>query len=151
MNPYTYEMRHPRRKREDLRSYIRRIITTECRSDLPGVADDMIDEALSYYRACVADHVREETQKEAESELSRMRAHEQATSQRLEVALAEVARLRSLMPSSVSVREAEEARLGAFRLAREKAATLVEWPPGNPTPASEEIRAMKEPKPKWTK
>jgi hypothetical protein len=151
MNPYTFEMRHPRLKREDLRSYIRRIITTECKSDLPGVAEDMIDEALAYYRIAVADHVREETQREAESEISRTRAHEKATIQRLEVALAEVARLRSLMPSSVSVREAEEARLGAFRLAREKAATLVEWPPGCPTNASEEIRAMKEPKPKWTK
>lgn len=151
MSHYTFEMRHPRQKREDLRSYIRRVITKECKSDLPGVAEDMIDDALSYYRACVADHVREETQREGESEISRMRAHEEATSQRLDVALKEVARLRSLMPNSISVREAEEARLGAFRLAREKAATLVEWPPGNPTPASEEIRAMREPKPKWAK
>lgn len=151
MNPYQFEIRHPRQKREDLRSYIRRIITTECRSDLPGVADDMIDEALAYYRTCIVHHVREETQREAESEMSRLRAHEEATSQRLEVALAEVVRLRSLMPSSVSVREAEDGRLGGFRLAREKAACLAEGPDGEPTNLSEAIRSMKEPKPKWTK
>ncbi|WP_455918836.1 hypothetical protein [Ensifer canadensis] len=46
---------------------------------------------------------------------------------------------------------AEEARLGAFRLAREKAALLAEWPRGNPTMMSEDIRDIPDPKPKFTK
>jgi hypothetical protein len=46
---------------------------------------------------------------------------------------------------------AEEDRLAAFRLAREKAAILMEFPPGQPTSASEDIRAIPEPKPKWSK
>ncbi|MDW9463729.1 hypothetical protein GOA57_28230 [Sinorhizobium meliloti] len=46
---------------------------------------------------------------------------------------------------------AEEARLGAFRLAREKAALLMEFPGGVINQASEDIRDIPDPKPKWSK
>ncbi|HEV7305224.1 hypothetical protein [Ensifer sp.] len=46
---------------------------------------------------------------------------------------------------------AEEARLRAFRLAREKAALLMEFPPGILNQASEDIRDIPDPKPKWSK
>lgn len=46
---------------------------------------------------------------------------------------------------------AEEARLGAFRLAREKAALLMEFPGGLINQASEDIRDIPDPKPKWSK
>ncbi|WP_075289029.1 hypothetical protein [Pararhizobium arenae] len=46
---------------------------------------------------------------------------------------------------------AEEARVGAFHLAREKAALLFEAKGGVPTMASEAIRAIPDPKPKFTK
>jgi hypothetical protein len=45
---------------------------------------------------------------------------------------------------------AEEARLASFCLAREKAALLMEFPAGVPNQASEDIRAIPDPKPKWT-
>lgn len=46
---------------------------------------------------------------------------------------------------------AEEARLAAFRLAREKAALLMEFPGGVINQASEDIRDIPDPKPKWSK
>ncbi|PDS68482.1 hypothetical protein [Rhizobium phaseoli] len=47
---------------------------------------------------------------------------------------------------------AEEARLSAFRLAREEAAILMEGKDGEPTAQSEAIREkVKDPKPRWTR
>jgi len=46
--------------------------------------------------------------------------------------------------------EAEGGRLSSFRLAREKAARLMEGPDGEPTMQSEVIRAIPDPKPKWS-
>ncbi|WP_338282975.1 hypothetical protein [Sinorhizobium sp. KGO-5] len=46
---------------------------------------------------------------------------------------------------------AEEARLAAFRLAQEKAALLMEGPGGILNEASEAIRAMPDPRPKFTR
>lgn len=51
---------------------------------------------------------------------------------------------------SVTRSAANEAALGAFRLAREKAALLMEGPDDEPTPRSEAIRAIPDPKPKWS-
>ncbi|WP_028746353.1 hypothetical protein [Rhizobium mesoamericanum] len=51
----------------------------------------------------------------------------------------------------VTRREAEEARVGAFRLAREKASIMAEWPPGIPTMLSVEIENIPDPKQKWSK
>ena len=50
----------------------------------------------------------------------------------------------------VSRTVAEEARIGAFYLAREKAALLFEDRDGIPTMASEAIRAIPDPKPRFT-
>ena len=47
--------------------------------------------------------------------------------------------------------EAEEGRLVAFRLAREKAALLMEGPDSEPTARSEIIREIPDIKPKWTR
>lgn len=51
----------------------------------------------------------------------------------------------------VTRREAEEGRLGGFRLAREKAAILAEGPDGIPTPLSYAIDCIPDPKPRWSK
>jgi hypothetical protein len=47
--------------------------------------------------------------------------------------------------------EAEDGRLAAFRLAREKAALLMEGPDSEPTARSEIIREIPDIKPKWTR
>ena len=52
---------------------------------------------------------------------------------------------------SVTRSAANDAVLGAFRLAREKSALLMEGPDGEPTPQSEAIRAIPDPKPKWSR
>lgn len=46
---------------------------------------------------------------------------------------------------------AEDGRLAAFRLAREKAALLMEGPDSEPTARSEIIREIPDIKPKWTR
>lgn len=146
-----FELRHPRRKGEDLRKYITRVVATECKSDIPGVREDMIAQALSFYRDRVVEHV----ERQAEDRASTDRRH-------LEHRLSEItdahaalqvkyAALKDSLPSMVSVREAEEARLGAFRLARNKASDLAETSDGCPTPLSNAIDNIPEPKPKWTK
>ncbi|WP_411906271.1 hypothetical protein [Rhizobium mayense] len=51
---------------------------------------------------------------------------------------------------SVGKTAAEQERLAAFKLAREKAAMLMETEHGEPTARSEAIRAIPDPKPKWS-
>lgn len=46
---------------------------------------------------------------------------------------------------------AEQERRRAAAGMRERAASLMEWPPGCPTEASEDIRGLPDPKPKWSK
>ncbi|MDX0426819.1 hypothetical protein [Sinorhizobium medicae] len=71
--------------------------------------------------------------------------------QELEFALAATKREKDYaMSLCVTRTAAEEARLSAFRLAREKAAILMENPDDEPTNESEAIRAIRDPKPKWT-
>jgi hypothetical protein len=55
------------------------------------------------------------------------------------------------MPTSIPLRQAEEGCLKSFNLAREKAAMLMEDEGGQPTSASEAIRALPDPKPRWSK
>lgn len=66
---------------------------------------------------------------------------------------AEVARLReqnaNILKRYVSITTAEEARIGAFRLARARAAEMAEGTDGCPTPLSHAIEQMKEPMPRW--
>jgi hypothetical protein len=50
---------------------------------------------------------------------------------------------------SVTKSAANDAVISAFRLAREKAALLMEGTDGEPTAQSEAIRAIPDPKPKW--
>lgn len=146
-----FEIRHRRRKGEDLRAYVLRVITTECQSDIPGVSEDMIDEALSFYRGRVAEHIEDTERARAVADRKHIDARLADVTRQLTEMQAKYAALRDSMPTSISVREAEEARLGAFRLAREKAAMLFEEKGGVPTSSSEAIREIPDPKPKWTK
>lgn len=146
-----FELRHPRRKGEDLRKYITRVIATDCKSDIPGVPEDMIGEALSFYRERVAEHV----QRQAEERAATERRHIEHRLSELTAAHAELQRryssLKGSLPTMISVREAEEERLKAFRRARNKASDLAETSDGCPTNLSEAIYAIPDPKPKWTK
>lgn len=146
-----FELRHPRRKGEDLRKYIARVIATECVSDIPGVREDMIAEALSFYRDRVAEHV----ERQAEDRATTGRRHLEHRLSEMTAAHAALqvkyASLKDSLPSMISVREAEEARRGAFRLARNKASDLAETSDGCPTPLSNAIDNIPEPKPKWIK
>jgi hypothetical protein len=143
-----FEIRHRRRKGEDLREYVLRIIITECESDIPSIREDMIDEALAFYRDRVAEHVEDVERDRAVTERKHLDARLADLTRQLAELQARHAALRDSIPTSISVREAEKARLGAFRLAREKAAMLFE-DRGVPTSSSEAIREIPDPKPKW--
>jgi hypothetical protein len=111
----------------------------------------MIGEVLQYHRDCITDYVE---QKERETAASASR-HLEA---RLAAALAELEKfkgaylsLRANAPTSIPLREAEEGCLKSFNLAREKAAMLMEDEGGQPTNQSEAIRAIPDPKPRWSR
>lgn len=144
-----FEIRHRRRKGEDLRAYVLRIISTECESDIPGVGEDMVDEALAFYRGRVAEHVEDVERSRAATERKHLEARLAETTRQLVELQTKYSVLRDSIPTSISIREAETARLGAFRLAREKAAMLFE-DRGVPTSSSEAIREIPDPKPKWS-
>ncbi|MBN9055534.1 MAG: hypothetical protein J0H80_17615 [Rhizobiales bacterium] len=146
-----FEIRHRRRKGEDLREYVLRIITTECEPDIPGVREDMIDEALAFYRGRVAEHVEDVERYRAATERKHIDARLAETTRQLGELQVKYAALRDSLPSMISVREAEEARLRAFRLAINKAANLAEGKGGEPNNLSVAIESIPEPKPKWTK
>jgi hypothetical protein len=144
-------MRNPIRKGEDLRKFLIRVILENCGSDLPGVREDMIGEALQFYRTRITEHVEQEERDRAATDRRHLEARLADLSARYDALEAQHARLRATIPASVSVREAEEARLGAFKRAREKAARLFEGPDGEPTASSEAIRAIPDIRPKWSK
>jgi chromosome segregation ATPase len=145
-----FEIRHRRRKGEDLRAWVVRAITTECESDIPGVKEDMIEEALAFYRGRVAEHVEGEERARAETEIRHLRARLAELTRQYAEIQARYTTLKDSLPSMISVREAEEARLGAFRMAIFKAAELAEDDRG-PNQLSVWIEDLPEPKPKWTK
>lgn len=152
MNPTAFMMRNQIRKGEDLRNFIIRVIIENCESDLPGGREEMIGEALQFYRTRIVEHVEAEEQDRAAADRRHLEARLSDLNSGYAALEAQHERLKSAMPSSISIREAEEARLGAFRLAREKAAILMEGPDGEPTSRSEAIREqIKDPKPKWSK
>ncbi len=150
MNIETFQMRHRRRKGEDLRAYVLRVITTECDSDIPGVKEDMIEESLAFYRNRVAEHVEDVERERAANEQRHLQERLADLSRRYAELQSQHDALRGSMPTSISIREAEQGRLGAFRLAIFKAAALAENQ-GVPTELSVAIENLPEPKPKWTK
>ena len=76
----------------------------------------------------------------------------QETLKRMEAELAAAKAERDhILQRSVTISVAEEERRRAAAGMRERAATSVEWPPGCPTSASEEIRGLPDPKPRWSK
>ncbi|OHV84170.1 hypothetical protein LCM4573_00220 [Rhizobium sp. LCM 4573] len=56
-----------------------------------------------------------------------------------------------ILSRTVTITAAEEERRRAAAGMRERAASLMEWPPGCPTEASEDIRKLPDPKPKWSR
>lgn len=140
-----------RGKREPLNDYCRRVIAHHCASDIPGVREDMIGEALKFQRDSVSSYVEE---KERAAALS-ARSHVDA---RLAEAIKERDKLRQAyltlkanIPTSISLREAEAGCLKSFNRAREKAAMLFEDEGGQPTASSEAVRAIPDPKPRWSR
>lgn len=146
-----FEIRHRRQKGEGLRAYVLRVISTECEPEIPGVGEDMIDEALAFYRGRVAEHVEDVERSRAATERKHLEAKLADVTRQLAALQVNYTTLKDSLPSMISVREAEEARLKAFRLARNKASEMAETRDGTPTNLSEAIYAIPEPKPKWTK
>ncbi len=149
MNPLLHRVARGKRVRLD--EYCTRVIAHNCQSDVPGSREDMIGEVLQYHRDCITDYVE---QKERETAASASR-HLEA---RLAAALADLDKYKSAYlsmkanaPTSIPLREAEEGCLKSFNLAREKAAMLFEGEGGQPTESSEAIRAIPDPKPRWSK
>lgn len=146
-----FEIRHRRRKGEDLRKYVARIIATECESEIPGVSSDMVAEALAYYRGRVSEYVEDVERSQAVADRKHLEARLAEVTRQFAELQARYTALRESMPMSVSVREAEEGRLKAFRLAINKAVNLAEDEGGVPNNLSVAIQTIPEPKPKWTK
>nr|WP_210270512.1 hypothetical protein [Ensifer oleiphilus] len=145
-------MRNPRQKREDLGDYVLRVVLESLQEKDARVRAELVDEALSFYRGRIVDSVEEAAEERAGSEKRRLEAQLAELKAKHQTLEATHQRLVTSYPTSVPVREAEEARLGAYRLARERAALLAEYPPGTPTMMSEDIREkVKDPKPKWAK
>ncbi|WLR98616.1 hypothetical protein [Shinella sumterensis] len=146
-----FEIRHRRRKGEDLRAYVLRVITTECESDIPGVSSDMVAEALAYYRGRVAEYVEDVERSQAVADRKHLEARLAEVTRQLGELQVKYSALRDSLPSMIAVREAEEGRLKAFRLAINKAVNLAEDEGGVPNDLSVAIQTIPEPKPKWTK
>jgi hypothetical protein len=144
------EQRVARGKREGLADYCVRAIAHHCTSDIPGVREDMIGEVLSFYRDRVVEHVEEKERATAIGERRHVDARLAEAIREREKYKTAFTTLRDNTPTSIPVREAEEARLKAFNLAREKAAMLFE-DRGIPTNESEAIRAIPDPKPRWSR
>lgn len=139
-----------RGKREELAPYCVRVIAHHCSSDIAGVREDMIGEVLAFYRDRLVEHVEEKERASAASERRHVDARlAEAIKERDKFKHAYLT-LQANTPTSIPVREAEEGCLKAFNLAREKAAMLFE-DQGIPTSASEDIRAIPNPKPRWSR
>lgn len=143
-----FELRHTRRKGEDLITYIGRIIATECVSDTPGVREDMIRDALKFYRGRVAQAIEGAERERAAQEQRHLHARLTDLTERHKKLEIEHAALLERMPRSVSWREADEARQEAAANMRERIA--VHFMDGDvPTSASEAVREIPDPRPKW--
>lgn len=145
------EMRVARAKRENLADYCLRVIVHHCTSDIPGVREDMIGEVLSFYRDRVVEYVEEKERAAAISDRRHLDAKLAEVTKERDKFKAAYTTLKENTPTSIPVREAEEGCRKAFSLAREKAAILMEDEGGQPTSASEAIRAIPNPKPRWSR
>ncbi|NSZ73232.1 hypothetical protein G6L74_05630 [Agrobacterium tumefaciens] len=144
-------MRVTRGKRERIEDYCVRVMAHHCNSDIPGSREDMIAEVLQFYRDRVEEFVEEREQQRATQERWRLSAKLSETEKELDKFKNAYTTLRENTPTSIPVREAEEGCLKAFNLAREKAAMLMEDEGGQPTNQSEAIRAIPDPKPRWSR
>ncbi|MQB20529.1 hypothetical protein DXT90_07765 [Agrobacterium tumefaciens] len=145
------EQRVARGKREDLADYCLRVIAHHCTSDIPGVREDMIGEVLAYYRDRLVEHVEEKERAAAISDRRHLDARLAEVTKDRDKFKAAYTTLKENTPTSIPVREAEEGCRKAFNLAREKAAILMEDEGGQPTSASEAIRAIPDAKPRWSR
>ncbi|UHS56848.1 hypothetical protein [Agrobacterium vaccinii] len=145
------EQRVARGKREELADYCVRVIAHHCTSDIPVVREDMIGEALRFYRDRVVEHVEEKERATAISDRRHLEARLAETAKDRDRYKAAYTNLRDNTPTSIPIREAEAGCLKSFNRAREKAAMLFEDEGGQPTASSEAIRAIPDPKPRWSK
>lgn len=143
-------MRVTRGKRERIDEYCTRVIAHHCQSDIPGAREDMIGEVLQYHRDCITDYVEQKERETAASASRHLEARHAAALVELEKYKGAYLSMKANAPTSIPLREAEEGCLKSFNLAREKAAMLFE-DQGIPTSASEEIRAIPDPKPRWSR
>lgn len=144
-------MRNPRQKGEDLRDFVLRVVLESLQEKNESVRADLVDEALSFYRGRIADNVHESAEAKAGSELRRAEAELSELKAKFHALQATHQRLVSSYPTSVPVREAEEARLAAARVMRAKAVSIAEAPHGIPSDLSEAIEKLPDPRPKWSK
>ena len=151
MNVASFLMRNPRQKREDLGDYVLRVVLESLREKNESVRAELVDEALHFYRGRIVDGVEEAAEERAGSELRRLEAQLSELKAKHQTLEATHQRLVASYPRSVSIREAEEARLNAARVMRAKAVDLVEGPDGIPSNLSELIHKLPDPKPKWSK
>ncbi|MDW9600444.1 hypothetical protein GOA86_19055 [Sinorhizobium meliloti] len=151
MNVASFLMRNPRRKGEDLRDFVLRVILESFEEKNASVRAELVDEALSFYRGRIIDNVEEVAEAKAGSELRRAEAELSELKTKHQALQATHQRLVASYPTSVSVREAEEARLATARVMRAKAAAIAEGPHGIPSNISEAIDKLPDPKPKWSK
>ena len=143
-------MRVTRGKRERIEGYCIRVIAHHCQSEIPGSREDMLAEVLQFYRDRVEEFVEEREQQRAAQESGRLVAKLAEAEKDRDKYKSAYTTLKDNTPTSIPVREAEEGCLKAFNLAREKAAMLFE-DKGIPTSASEDIRAIPDPKPRWSR
>lgn len=111
----------------------------------------MIGEVLSFYRDRVVEYVEEKERAAAISDRRHLDARLAETTKERDKYRSAYTTLKDNTPTSVPLREAENAYQKAFNLAREKAAMLFEGEGGNPTASSEAIRAIPDPKPRWSR
>ena len=140
-----------RGKREPLDDYCTRVIAHHCTSDIPGVREDMIAEVLTFHRNSVSAYVEEKERATAISDRRHLEARLAETAKDRDRYKAAYTNLRDNTPTSIPLREAEAGCLKSFNRAREKAAMLFEDEGGQPTASSEAIRAIPDPKPRWSK
>lgn len=145
------EQRVARGKREELADYCVRAIAHHCASDIPVVREDMIGEVLRFYRDRIVEHVEQKERSAALSARSHVDARLAETIRERDKYRQAYQTLKENTPTSIPIREAEAGCLKSFNRAREKAAMLFEDEGGQPTAASEAIRAIPDPKPRWSK
>lgn len=140
-----------RARKEGLQEYCVRVIKHHCSSDIPGVDEDMIQEVIEFYRDTIVAEVETAEREKAVRDRWHISAKLSEAERELNKYKVAYTTLKENTPTSIPLREAEAGCAKSFSLAREKAAMLFEEEGGQPTAASEAIRAIPDPKPRWSR